>query len=99
MKNECKFDRHGKDGRHGPPGRRAATQVRASTLNGDEYDRETIVALGSDSLDRRGADAGLGGEHFIEAAYPQNIGIMACGIDYPAVAHNIIGDDETAPPG
>ncbi len=47
-----------------------ATQARAMTLYGHEHDGETIVALGADSLDRRGADARLGGEHFIEAAYP-----------------------------
>ena len=66
-------------------------------LNGHEHDRETIVALGSDGLDRRGTDAGLGGEHFIEAAYPQNIGIVASGVDHPAVAHHIVDDDKTAP--
>jgi hypothetical protein len=66
-------------------------------LNGHEHDRETIVALGSDGLDRRGTDAGLGGEQLIELAYPLDIGIVASGIDYPAVAHNVIDDDETAP--
>jgi hypothetical protein len=81
----------------GPPDRRMATQARAATLNGHEHDRETIVALGSDSLDRRGTDAGLGGEHFIEPAYPLDIGIVACSINYLAVAHDIIDDDETAP--
>ena len=66
-------------------------------LNGHEHDRETIVALGSDSLDRRGADARLRGKHVIEAAYPQNIGIAAESVDDPPVAHHIIDDDETAP--
>ena len=76
-------------------GRRAetATEVKAATLNGHQHDGETIVALGSDGLDRRGADAGLGCEHFIEAAYPLDIWIGACGIDYPAVAYNVIDDD------
>ena len=66
-------------------------------LNGYQHDRETIVALGSDSLDRRGTDAGLGGEQLIEPAYPLDIGIVASGIDYPAVAYNVIDDDETSP--
>jgi hypothetical protein len=57
------------------------------------------VALGSNRLDRRGTDAGLGGEHFIESAYPLDIGIAACGIDYPTVAYNVIDDDETATAG
>ena len=93
MKDERKFDRRAEDGHHGPPDRRMATQVRAATLNGHQHDGETVVALGSDGLDRRGADTGLGCEHFIEPAYPQNIGIVACGIDYPAVAYNVIDDD------
>ena len=93
MKDECKIDRYAEECRHGSPGGRMTTKVRAATLNGHEHDRETIVALGSDGLDRRGADAGLGGEQLIEPAYPLDIGIMACGIDYPAVAHDIIDDD------
>ncbi len=93
MKDECKIDRRGKDGRHGPQGGRMATEVRAATLTGHENDRETIVPLGSDGLDRRRADAGLSGEQFIEAAYPLDIRIKACAIDYPAVAYNVIDDD------
>lgn len=97
MKDERKIDRSPEGGRYGPPDRRMATRVRAVTLNGHEHDGETIVTLGSDSLDRRGADAGLGDEQLIEPAYPLDIGIVACGIDYRPVAHDIIDDNETAP--
>ena len=95
MKNERKFDRHPEDGR----GQKDPTQIRAVTLNGHEHDGETIVALGSDGLDRRGADSGLRGEHFIKPSDPLDIGIEASRIDDSAVADNVIDDDETAPPG
>jgi len=65
---------------------------------GHERDRKTVVALGADGLDRRGADARLRGKHVIEAAYPQNIGIAAESVDDPPVAHHIIDDDHAAPP-
>src|SRR5450631_835920 len=63
-----------------------------------EGDGEPVVALGSNGLDRRGADARLHRQHVIEAAYPHDVGIVAGAIDHPSVAHYIIDDDHAAPP-
>ncbi len=83
---------------HGPEAEfKPALRAPALNIFGHEDDGETIVALGADGLDRRGTNARLGGKHLIEVADSQNIGIMACGIDHPAVAHHIINNDHDCP--
>src|SRR5688572_19816284 len=62
---------------------------------GDEYRRETIVALGSNGLDLRGGHPRLYSQRRIEATYSLNRRVLGCRVEHGPLTHDVIGHDET----
>src|SRR5437764_114396 len=83
--------------RESPPFRaRSAAALRAV---GDERQREAVVALAADGLDRGGADARLGGQQLVEAAGTLDARVVAGRVEHRALAHHVVGDDQAAAAG
>src|SRR5437879_4688987 len=65
----------------------------------DKREREAVVALAADRLDRGGADTGLGREQLVEATDPLDAGVFARLVDHRASAHDVVRDDQRAATG
>src|ERR1700722_13140563 len=68
----------------------------AARLQAHEREREPVVALQADGLDRGGADARGAREQLVEAAHAERARVLAVGVDERAVAHDVVGDDHAA---
>src|SRR5688572_20181575 len=56
--------------------------------------REAVVALDPDSLQHGRDDIAVRHHHLIQAADTDHTGIFALGVDYSAVANDIVDDDQ-----
>src|SRR5258708_28336894 len=78
---------------------RAIRSARWLPVSSDEGNGEAIIPFAADRLDRRGADARLRGQQFVEAAHALDVRIAARGVGHRAFAHDVIGDDQAAATG
>src|SRR5690349_2530356 len=69
-----------------------------SGIAGHQREGETVVAFGADGLNHRRAYPRFGSEQLSEPAHGLNIGVGAGAIGQSAIAHHVIGDNETAAP-
>src|ERR1700690_2865460 len=65
-------------------------------LHADEREREPVVALEADRLDRGRADAGRAREQLVEATHAERARVLTVGVDERAVAYDVVGDDHAA---
>src|SRR5579863_63900 len=64
----------------------------------NDSDDEAVVAFAGNSLQRGCTETRFRGDHLSEAANALDIRIGAVGIDYLAIAHDVVGNDERAGP-
>jgi len=70
----------------------------ARGLTRHQQDREAVISLGANRLERRCANALLAGEQLIEAANALDIRIVTLSVEDAAIADDIVDDNEAAKP-
>jgi len=78
------------------PGHARDSARRPAAASEDRRDGGAVVPLAAHGLDRRGADARLGGEPLVEPAHPLHAGVVAAGIGHRLRAHDVVDDDQAA---
>src|ERR1044072_8875358 len=71
---------------------------RAALSRRDQRDREPIMTLGADGLNRRREDAGLVGQRLVGLALGFGGGIRVLGVGQRAVPDDVVGDDQGTGP-
>ena len=69
-----------------------------SYLCGNKHDRESVVSLGANCLNRGCGDARFVGDHLVELADSLDARVRAIHVDHPAIANHVIANDNTDTP-
>ena len=87
-------------GKRTPPAQLGRTRkIAGDVTGGDQPQREPVVALYADGLDRRRAHPGVASELLVQAALGDGGGIVAARLGQRPIADDIVGDDQGAGPG